>query len=88
MFSPIKSHIEYYQNEIRARGITPLQAALTFVLTCNEIDVVLCGVNTGAQLKEILRAEREEIKSLDSDFFSSFSLNEEKILNPSQWERS
>lgn len=81
-FNPVKTHIKEYNDFIKESGISPLQAALGFALSLNEVDTVICGVNNHQQLKEIcnVAASHNYIN------FDRFAITDESILNPSKWE--
>jgi len=56
-----------------------LEYALNFVLSIQEIDKVLVGVNNEKQLREIAQAEKGR-SSIDA-----FPINDINLLNPSLW---
>lgn len=80
-FDAVKKHLKQYHESIRLRGITPVQAALGFVTGLSEIDTVICGVNNRYQLEELCVAATP----LQTNDFREFAIEEELILNPSQW---
>lgn len=80
-FQPIEKLLENYRKTVEQFSLSSLEAALGFVLGIPEIDQLICGVNTHLQLLEILQAARP----LDPEIFSEFAVDEESILNPSQW---
>lgn len=63
-------------------GITPLEAALAYVLQRPEFDIVLVGVTTQGELDAILNAALSPQPDLD---WNCFALEDEHILNPAQW---
>lgn len=67
---------------IASAGITPLAAALAFVLARPEIDVALVGVTSVGELEDILAAAESPLPSLD---WSTLALSDEKVLTPSLW---
>lgn len=74
-----------YHAERLDRGLSPLEAALAFVKSVPEIDCVLVGVQTAAELRQILAAWDVPFpKALD---YSSFACSEERVINPSLWSR-
>jgi len=80
-FDAMKEHLKNYHRTIHQHGLTPVQAALGFLISIPDIDFIICGVNNNTQLKEIC-AEAVPVESID---FSGFALNDESILNPSNW---
>lgn len=80
-FNPVKPHIKEYHDFIKEKGISPLQAALGFVLCMEDVDTAICGINNHLQLKEICNAAtfHEYIN------YDRFAITDEAILNPSKW---
>lgn len=81
-FSPIRELFCAYRAHVDSLGVSPLEAALGFVNSLDEVDVVLCGVNNLQQLKEIIAAAKVEI---NRDEFSRFAVNDEAMINPVNW---
>ncbi|OAI13876.1 aryl-alcohol dehydrogenase [Methylomonas koyamae] len=81
-FAPVRNILESYRQFIRARGLTPLQAALGFVSGLSEIDRIICGVNNVQQLHDICNAANVE---LDCAEFADFAIGDEAIVNPALW---
>jgi aryl-alcohol dehydrogenase-like predicted oxidoreductase len=81
-FGTIRGHLDSYRAFLRERGLTPVQAALGFVLSLPEVGTAVCGVNTLGQLAELAAAVRED---LDPGQFAPFALSDETILNPALW---
>lgn len=71
-----------FQKAAAEGGMSPMQAALNFANSLDEVDVIICGVNNAAQLAEICDASAMKGKRLD---YSAFAINDEKILNPANW---
>mgnify|MGYP003975138763 FL=1 len=82
-FDVIRKNLGSYHRFIRARGLTPTQAALGFVLGVQEIDQVICGVNNALQLGEICEAAQVEV---DSNELAEFAIADESIVNPALWQ--
>lgn len=83
-FAPVRDHLECYFSAVRRCGLTPLQAALGFVLGIAELDCVLCGVNSLEQLQEISAAAGAPGGVLP---YADFASRDEAILDPSRWPR-
>ena len=62
--------------------ITPLAAALGFVLSRPEIAFGLVGVTSAEELQEIIAAAQAPLPDLD---WASFALKDETVLTPSLW---
>jgi len=79
-FLPWKNKIRdwhHYCNQIEA---TPLEAALSFILSLPEIKRCIVGVNNSLQLLEVLEASKKSI-FLQKDFSSL----DENLINPKNW---
>jgi aryl-alcohol dehydrogenase-like predicted oxidoreductase len=84
-FSPILPQITTYHQEVQHSGLSLLEAALGFVLQLNDIDTVLCGVNSQQQLEEILSVDKLAEINLD---FSRFAVDDTQYVNPANWQLS
>jgi len=80
-FDSIRKHLKQYHKWLGQRALTPVQAALGFVIGLEEIDKIICGVNNHQQLEEICIAA-EPIAAED---FCDYAITDEFILNPSLW---
>lgn len=81
-FSPMRDHLQQYHDAIRSCHLSPLQAALAFVRNLEEVDAVLCGVTSTAQMREILDSMAAQVAA---GIFSDFAIDDEAMLNPKQW---
>ena len=70
-----------YQKVVKDSGLSLLEYALNFVLSIEELDKVLVGVNNMQQLQEIISASKKKIKI----GLPSFNINDDNLLNPSLW---
>ncbi len=80
-FDSVREQLENYHRALRQCGLTPVQAALGFLINIPDVDFIICGVNNHTQVKEICVAA-VPVKSMD---FSGFALSNESILNPLNW---
>ncbi len=80
-FDPVKPHLKRYHAVLKERGVSPVRAALGFLSSCADIDVIICGVDNHDQLMELCH-EAGSPPDLD---FSSFALDDESILSPPLW---
>ncbi|MHB8840889.1 MAG: aldo/keto reductase [Candidatus Aquicultor sp.] len=80
-FNAIKEHFQTYHKAISRMGLSPVQAALGFVMGLDEIDSVICGVNNHRQLQEIC----SDVKPLAKEQFTEFAITNTSIINPSEW---
>ncbi|NWF37920.1 aryl-alcohol dehydrogenase [Mariprofundus sp. NF] len=82
-FSSVREHLIGYRVFLDKKGMSLLAGSLAFVSALDEVDSVICGVNNLDQLKEIVMASSLEVDV--SDFFQ-FSIQDDRVLNPSRWE--
>lgn len=80
-FATARPALEAFQLASRQAGRKPAQVALAFLLSRPEADTVLVGVNSRAQLEEIVSGP---LDPLDIDY-RAFRLIDERILDPSTW---
>ena len=73
-------HLARLRAELREAGITPLAAALGFVLGRPEIGVGLVGVTSAREFDQIVSAPPPP--PLD---WARFALADERVLTPSRW---
>jgi aryl-alcohol dehydrogenase-like predicted oxidoreductase len=83
-FCSVRVHLQQYHRFIRARNISPVKAALGFVLNFDEIDAVITGVASSAQLEEILHA-CVDTPEMTAEDYRNFAWSDEGILDPSRW---
>jgi aryl-alcohol dehydrogenase-like predicted oxidoreductase len=80
-FESIRKTVQNLRVLQKIHGLTPVGAALGFVLGVAEIDTVLVGVNTPEQFREIL----SEARTLSPALFSEFSVADTNIVEPRHW---
>ena len=81
-FGSIKRMLSDFHNEAKFFEMNTLQLSLAFVQSINEIDKIVVGVNTLKQLQQIVQSKSFRVNTKG---FSKFSINDEKIINPSNW---
>ena len=81
-FDSIKQLHSDYRDTLSINKLSPVQGALNFLKSVDQIDAVIFGVQDSKQLTEI-------INSLESNFidmdYSDFCVDDELITNPSKW---
>jgi aryl-alcohol dehydrogenase-like predicted oxidoreductase len=76
-------HLAHLRKSLKDASLTPLAAALGFVLAQGEIAFGLVGVTSGKELEEIIAAAvGQPLPPLD---WASFALKDELALTPSLW---
>jgi aryl-alcohol dehydrogenase-like predicted oxidoreductase len=75
-------HLARIKAQLREAGVSPLAAALGFVLALPEIAFGLVGVTSLDELRDIVAAARLPSPDLD---WASFALSDETVLTPSLW---
>lgn len=82
-FDPVKSDLQKIHQIIDENDLSPLQAAVYFVLQQPEISRIIFGVTSTKELKEILDIARKPIpKDID---WSSLAIYDDHVLNPQNW---
>jgi aryl-alcohol dehydrogenase-like predicted oxidoreductase len=76
------AHLAKIKRQLREAGVSPLAAALDFVLARPEIRFGLVGVTSAHELQDIIAAVRAPMPALD---WASFALSDETVLTPSLW---
>ena len=79
-FSPWKNKISDWHYQCKINDLTPLSAALNFILGLPEVNHCLVGVNSAKQLQEIIVASKKNIF-----FDKDFATDDEKLINPKNW---
>lgn len=82
-FKPIAPLLEKLTKLSNHLNISKLSLALNFVVSINEVDKVVLGVNSEQQLNEILSSLTTSVSHID---FSEFSLVDEQFINPARWQ--
>lgn len=83
-FDQFSEHLFSYWRYLKKHGISPLQNALQFALQLPEIDIVLVGVCSAVEFKEIISTVKQ-LSSTHLDY-SSWSIDDERFINPMLWE--
>lgn len=71
-----------WQEWLSDTGLTPVQACLRFVLAQPQIDRVIVGVDSLAQIKEIIRAANGDLQDVPSEL----QCDDIGLINPANWE--
>jgi aryl-alcohol dehydrogenase-like predicted oxidoreductase len=81
-FLPIIKKIDLFHGFAKNMSLSRLELALGFVMGIKEIDKIVIGVNTVAQLQEIIKATHVSVNPLD---FRGISVDNRDYINPSLW---
>lgn len=79
-----RAHLERYRRRLAELRLSPVEAALGFALSIPEIDVAVCGMESLAQLEELVRAAS---RRADFQALAEFALDDARIVNPALWRR-
>lgn len=82
-FEPIRGHLRQYRASLHESGLTPLQAALQFVLRRPEIARIIVGVCNRQHLEQIIAAASESSGSFE---FARWRIDEPRFIYPSLWQ--
>ncbi len=69
---------------VKENNITPAQGALMFLVDQPEIDRIICGVNTKAQLQELTNA-LATMPKIDTGIFPSLAVDDISLIDPTKW---
>lgn len=81
----IYEHLNKYHHFLSINAVSPLQFCIDFIKQISEIDIMICGINNYQQLKEIIESEKKSHIAIKSIEYEQFALDDNKILNPSNW---
>ena len=73
---------DQWHEKLQDSGASPLEACLAYPLSLEQVDQVIVGVDSAAQLSEILEAAQNANEEFDSSFMRSTDLD---LINPSNW---
>lgn len=79
-FNNVKPLLKAFHLKLKDLNLTPAQAALGFLNQVDEIDKIICGVNTLGQFRELVEAVNVDMK-----WAAEFAINDDQILNPGNW---
>ncbi|MCR8921379.1 aldo/keto reductase [Dasania sp. GY-MA-18] len=88
-FFPIKNILEKFHQWHQTLNVSPLALALAFVRSQKMVDRVVVGVNSAAQLEEIIHnwqvAKALIEEPLINSKFKAYSVQDESMVNPALW---
>lgn len=82
-FAPLRPVLTRLREELDRRGLRPLEAALGFARALPQADGVVIGVDSIAQLDEIL-ACWHKAQEVELDW-TDYAIDDERLLDPSYW---
>jgi len=82
-FERFRPRLEAYHARARESGLTPLQAALSFVLRVEGVDTVIVGVASLEDLRQIVASAPADLGPALG--FSDLACADEDLVNPSRW---
>lgn len=71
-----------WADSLQETGVSPLSACLAYPLSHPQVDRVVVGVDSLAQLQELVHAAQQPLIESDFDFMT---MDDEKLINPSRW---
>ena len=71
-----------WHEKLQDSGASPLEACLAYPLSLDQVDQVIVGVDSAAQLSEILQVAKNGNEVLDTSFMRCADLD---LINPSNW---
>ena len=73
---------DQWHEKLKVQGVSLLTASLAYPLSLAQVDQVIVGVDSAAQLSEILQAAENANEGPETSFMSSTDL---ALINPSNW---
>lgn len=83
-FEPVRGLLREFRQACRDNALSPVEAALGFALSQGELDVVLVGVNSLGQLREIVESAGE-LRPVEQGCYERFSIGLQEIVEPWRW---
>lgn len=84
-FSTVQSHLIDLRKTLTKLEVSPLEAALDFVLGIKEIDCVVTGVESEVQLQQIFEAATRQLPEVID--YAKWAWHDQAILDPSNWSK-
>jgi aryl-alcohol dehydrogenase-like predicted oxidoreductase len=81
-FLPILDNLIAFHNLAKELSVTDLELALGYVMSINEVDKILVGVEKVSQLKDLIKVKNMQISPKE---YLDFSINDSNFTNPSLW---
>ena len=81
-FESARPFVARFHDALANRGVSPVAGALGYVAQIAEIDRIVVGVDSAAQLSECVAALEQRVPKLD---FSGFACRDESLLDPRRW---
>lgn len=83
-FAPFKEKLEFYHRSLRDYGLSPLQGALQYINSIEEIDYAIVGVTNTKELQEVFDGLHKTSRTLPN--WEKFSCKDGRLINPVNWQ--
>jgi aryl-alcohol dehydrogenase-like predicted oxidoreductase len=77
-----RNHLERFTDRAAELGLTPVQAAVGYVVSKPEVDAIVVGLRSPSELGELVAARDTQ---LPKDAFADLACTDRRIINPSAW---
>ncbi len=81
----LRPSIEQISTRAASIGLSPLQAALRFVVGLKQVAAVVCGVESVAQFDQLVAALEHPATALSYEAAVACACRDDQFLDPSQW---
>ena len=81
-FASFREPLRNLAHAARREGLTLLEAAMGFVSGLQDVDLLICGVDSAAHLGQLVRAAHRDV---DTERFRGLGISDPRILDPSKW---
>jgi aryl-alcohol dehydrogenase-like predicted oxidoreductase len=87
-FDGMREMLHAFRSAAQAAGVTPLQAAVAYVLGLDGVATAVFGVTSERELEEILAAaDATAASTIPEAWFAPFAFDDERVLDPARWPR-
>ena len=83
-FQKYSKYLTNFRTKINELKVSRLSACLSFLMQQEEVDKVLCGVNSLIQFKELIKTV-SALPYIEMHNFDDFALDDKIFLNPANW---
>ena len=82
-FEHARPRFREYARFLKEKGLTRLEGSLSFVAGLPEVDAMIVGITSAAEMRQVLEAVTA--RRLVSAEFARIACDDEKVINPSRW---
>jgi aryl-alcohol dehydrogenase-like predicted oxidoreductase len=84
-FAPLHETLGRYRTAVAEAGLSPVAAAMRFVIGCPGVSAIVIGVDNLDNLRQNIGSYREAIACREAPRFDSFAFDEPNLIDPRRW---